>query len=360
MTLLKAATDAPGYLKAGFLGFAGSGKTFTAAQLAVAVRKHFSLTAPVAFFDTENGSPFVTQYVRRETGTDLLVVKSRSLQDLKATVRECVDGAASVLVVDSITHVWREVCDTYLATLNRARKSGGRSPLDRLEFSHWNYIKSTEMWGGWTDVFLNSPLHVIVCGRAGYDYDFEEDATGKKQLVKTGVKMKVEGEFGFEPSIVTEMTAEQTMNNGEVTGVTHRAFVLKDRTMDPAKSLVGAACDNPTAAFFQPHLDGLRPGQHVPVDTSRTTAMVIDEAGNPEFRKELQQREILVEEILAALDGAGFGGTSAEAKATRPRLLTECFGTASKTAIENMKSDHLREGLAKLRVRLAEIATGGK
>ena len=40
----------------------------------------------------------------------------------------------------------------------------------------------------------------MIAGRAGYDYDYEqrEDGTGK-DLVKTGIKMKTEGEFGFEP-----------------------------------------------------------------------------------------------------------------------------------------------------------------
>jgi hypothetical protein len=71
---------------------------------------------------------------------------------------------------------------------------------------------------------------------------------------------------------------------------------------------------------------------------------------------ERRQREIACEEIAAELDKAGLGGTSADAKTRRPRLLEECFGTASKTALESMKSESLREGLAKLRIRLSEMA----
>ena len=42
-----------GYLKAGFLGFPKSGKTFTSFRLAFGVRKHFGLKGRIAMFDTE-------------------------------------------------------------------------------------------------------------------------------------------------------------------------------------------------------------------------------------------------------------------------------------------------------------------
>jgi hypothetical protein len=44
-----------------------------------------------------------------------------------------------------------------------------------------------------------------LCGRAGYEYDHEENEDGGKDLIKIGTKMKAEGEFGFEPSLVIEM-----------------------------------------------------------------------------------------------------------------------------------------------------------
>lgn len=355
MSLLKPAEKKAGYLKAAFIGLAGSGKTYTATMLALGVRKHFGLSGPIAFFDTENGSPFVASHVEAETGQPLLVVKSRSLDDLKTTVRECIEAGVSVLIVDSVTHVWREVCDTFLARLNETRRANRRPVADRLEFSHWNSIKSPEMWGGWTDLLLNSPLHIIVCGRLGYEYDFEENAAGKKELVKTGVKMKAEGEFGYEPSLVIEMTANQVMENGEVVRITHSALALKDRTVDPRFNIAGRESDDPGFDFFLPHVQGLDPAAHAPVDTSRRTEVRIDEAGSGEWARERRAREIACEEIAAELDKAGLSGTANEAKAKRARLLEECFGSASKTALENTKADVLREGLCKLRVRLAEI-----
>lgn len=355
MSLLRPADKAPGYLKAGFLGLAGSGKTFTAVQLAIGTRAHFNLPGPIAFFDTEKGSDYASGTVEAATGQPLLVVKSRSLDDLKATVRECVAAGVSVLIVDSVTHVWREVCDTYLAKLNEVRRSNRRPVSDKLEFQHWSAIKAPEMWGGWTDLLLNSPLHIIVCGRLGYEYEYEENAAGKKELVKTGVKMKAEGEFGYEPSLVIEMSAEQVMHNGEVVKIVHTALCLKDRTMDPALNIAGTECENPTFDYFAPHVRGLNPASHVPIDTSRTTDVRIDEDGSGEWAREKRAREILCEEIAGVLSLADMAGTSADATKKRTALLLEVFGTASKTAMENTRADVLREGLGKLRVRVGEM-----
>jgi len=262
-------------------------------------------------------------------------------------------------VVDSITHVWTRLCEDFLKRVNDSRARNRMQTLDRLEFQHWNTLKP--MWNEWCDLLLNSPLHIIVCGRAGWNYSMDENEKGRKELSKVGIKLKAESEFTFEPNLVVEMSAEQVMERGEVASVTHRALVLKDRNPNGAQSLVGRSADNPGWEFFKPHLDYLTPGAHSFVDTSRETRIDVDEAGNGEWHREKRMREVLCEELAAELDKSSLSGQSAEAKKGRVRLLEECFGTASKTAIENMKSDHLRESLAKVRIRLSEMqeATNG-
>jgi hypothetical protein len=355
MTLLATVPPGGAYLKVGILGFAGSGKTHTAMLLAIGARKTFNLEGPIAFFDTENSTPYVSARIEAETGKPLLAVKSRSLDDLKATVKECVASGVSVLIVDSVTHVWREVCDTYLSRINQSRKANRQQPLDRLDFQHWAALKSEAMWGGWTDQLLNSPLHIIVCGRAGYDYDFEVDEKGRKQLVKTGVKMKAEGEFGYEPSLVVEMTATQTMNGDVVEKIDHEALILKDRF----DTINGKTFVNPTFAEFLPHIEKLKPTTGSGVDTTRKTDIVVDESGQTEWNRERRMRDVAIEELAGELDKAGLSGTAAEAKAKRARLLEECFGTSSKTALEGMRSDALRDGVAKARIRIAEMTQEG-
>lgn len=352
-----------GYLKAGFLGLAGSGKTRTAAELAIGTRALLGLKGPIAMADTEGGAVYVAQRVREATGLPLVGIRSRALDDVKKWLRACVAEGVSVAIIDSVTHYWREVCETYLKRLNDVRARKRLSPLDRLEFQHWQAVKGSEMWGEFSDMFLTLPLHVIVCGREGYEYEMEtrDDGSGKKDLVKTAVKMKTEGEFGYEPSLLVRMEQEQVMSGGELRGIVRRATVLKDRfgVLDGKTDAFSA--DDPagrTFEFFRPHVERLTPGAEVALDTSRRSDIEIAEDGSTEWYREKREREIAMEEIAAELDKSGLGGTSGEAKAKRPRLLEECFGTSSKTKMENTTANALREGLARLRIRLGEMKEG--
>lgn len=351
--MLKPLDPGTGFLKASFFGEAGAGKTTTATKLALGTRAYFRLDGPIVFFDTENGSPFVAKWIKQETGLDPLGVKSRSFDDLKKIVPDAIEAKASVLIVDSVSHCWDELNATYLRRINEARAQARKSKLDRLEFQHLNTVKT--MWGEWTSLFLNSPLHIITLGRLQNKWEMEENDSGKKELVKVGTRFRAEREFGHEASILVAMTSEQEMDEDRTVRVLHRAFVEKDRNPDPKTTLVGKSCDDPGFEFFRPHLETLTAGMHSPIDMSRTTPIVVDEQGNAEWQREKRDREIAIEELQAQLDKAGLGGTSNEAKASRARLLEECFGTAAKTKLENTRADALRGGLAKLRVRLDEI-----
>lgn len=354
MSLLKTVEPGGAYLKVGIFGGAGSGKTFTATNIAVGTRAFFGLTGPIAYFDTENGTPYVEEAVARATGTRLLAHRGRALSDLKAIVRECVEVGASVLIVDSMTHVWDEVKETYLRELNEARKQNRQGPLDRLEFHHWAAIKAEPLWGGWTNLLLNSPLHIIVCGRAGKVYEYQENDAGKKELITTGVKMKAEGDFGYEPSLVFEMSAEQVMDKGRVERIDNYALILKDRFNVINGKTLGPA---PTFEHFLPHVQRLRPTMATGVDTDRKTPMNLDASGDGAWQRERRQREIVLEELTAELDKAGLGGTSNEAKKARPILLEKCFGTASRTKLEGLSAAALREGLARVREEIPKVTT---
>lgn len=339
MSLLKPASGGS-YLKAGLLGFAKAGKTHTAMELAIGTRAFFGLTGPVAMYDTEQGSDYWAVRVHQATGHELVVCKSRSLTDLIGTTRECMAIGVSVLVVDSVTHVWREVCDAYLAELqNAARKKKWREP-DRLEFQDWARIKAK--WSAWPDLYLTSPLHIIVCGRAGYEYDFQTDERGKKELVKTGVKMKVEGEFGFEPSLLVEMIRD--WSEDDPPRMVNRATVLGDRF----DLMNGKSCDQPSFEFFKPFIERLRPAGHAPVDTQIKTTFGLDETRSDDWKREKDQREILSEKIAAAFKLAGMDGKGAEDQRRRCELLQRYYGSTSwKEVSERTPSSALAAGLAR-------------
>jgi hypothetical protein len=326
--LKKAETNEQAFLKGGILGFSGSGKTFTASMLAIALAKRASKPKPVAFFDTETGSDYLLPKFAVE-GIEVLRVKSYSYTDLLAAAREA-ESSCSVLVVDSITHVWRCLCESYQKRRN----------ISKLQFQHWNDIKRE--WGEWTTLYLNCRLHIIVCGRAGYEYDFQDD-DGKKELIKIGTKMKVESEFGYEPSLLIEMErAERSAKPGA--GWIHRAHVLKDRT----DTINGAAFDftrtktgykkggyQLVEKAFAPALAALNPeGEHIGVDATRTDEQRFSGPGGvPQWKYEEEQKAIALDEIAELLK-KHWPSQNGDDKEARAACLERAAGTRSWKKVE--------------------------
>jgi hypothetical protein len=347
MPLLKPLGQGQGYLKAGFLGFSKSGKTYTATDLAIGTYKLFGNCGDIVFFDTEGGSEYIATRLKQQIGKDLIGLKSRSFSDLVAVTKEIKPN--DVLLVDSITHIWRELCDSHLMRVNDALRRRNRNPRFKLEFQDWNPIKAT--WEEWTTWYLNAPVHVIICGRAGYEYDLQmNEETERKELVKTGVKMKTESEFGFEPSLLVEM--ERLIDPVKRRVTKRQATVIGDRF----GILDGKTFVNPKFKDFEPHLLLLKPGANNPIDTEIKSDTGVTEEGDIEWQKERKTRTILAEEIQGLLV-YHIPGQSAKDKQRKAALLHEAFNTRSWTAVEGLPSEVLREGLALLHERL-DTASG--
>lgn len=344
MGLLTTLGAGQGYLKAGFQGFQKSGKTYTAVLLAIGVRKHFGLDGPIAMFDTEGGAEYVAPMIRRETGKDLVGVRGRSFDQLMQAAQECEAGNVAVFIIDSISHIWTEVQESYLKQVNAKRAEKHLPARGRLEFQDWAPLK--RKWAKWIAWYLNSRIHVIACGRAGYEYDFTtNEETGRKELIKTGTKMKAETEFGYEASLLVEMERVKQANGKPV--LLHRATVIGDRFA----VLDGKVEDNPGFAFFKPHIALLTPGAHAPVDTNHQSEMNVEEQGGDGWSKERRVRTILCEEIQGVLVKAYPGRTDKE-KHAKLEAIESAFSTRSWTRVEGLDSATLEAGLAKIRTML--------
>lgn len=335
MTLLKKATNQTAFAKVGILGFPGSGKTFTAAEFAIGLAQ--GTNKPVAFYDTETGSDYLIDRFEA-AGVELLVAKTRAFKDLLQFMREA-EAVCSVAIIDSISHVWTELIDAYTKQLRRTRG---------LEFQDWAKVKTE--WRQFTDLYLNSKVHVILCGRAGYEYELEKNEdTGKNELFKTGTKMKAEGEMSYEPSLLLEMwrvKKSEIARDPTVTGWMHRCVVLKDRT----NTMNGAEIDNPTYASFRPHLSKLNiGGEHVGLDTTRTSEDLFDSPESASKRK--RQVEIALENIRDAFTLAGLGQSVSDKKRAK-ELALACFGESAWSAIDALPLEKLQYGLEKLRAAL--------
>jgi hypothetical protein len=356
MSLLQVIDDTPGYLKATFQGKAGSGKSRTATELGCFTRNFFHSTKPIAFFDTEKGSDYLQPLIEERTGMKPVRVKSRAFSDLMQVVKECLEGASDVLVVDSITHVWRELQESYLASLNRNSKY----PKKRMDIQDIMRVK--QLWQPWADLFMNANMHILVCGREGAEYGTQEDEeTGKRELVQVGQKMKVEGEFAYEGSLMVAMEAMQhptkiikrkrglqTFTERESRNIVNLATVIKDRF----DVINGKTFEMPGGEEFLPYLERLRPGADKPVDTALNTQKNMGDAINA-YDQEKRERAILCEEIEAALVSA-WPGQSAEAKKMKVETVQAAFHTGSWTRVQNLPSPQLRTGLDVIRTKIDE------
>lgn len=344
MGLLKPAQNGTAYLKLGMLGFEGSGKTFTAVEIAIGLTKLVKGNK-VAFFDTEKGSDFHIKRFKKE-GIQFDVVKSRSFVDLCNTIREAQANGYSFLIIDSITHVWRDLVQSWLNKKGR----------NHLTMKDWGVLKAE--WAQYTDLYVNSKLSIGMLGRAGHEYDMNEDEDGNQEISKSGTKMKVETETGFEPDLLLEMfkspkITETKLKSGKKKikrerGFVNKCVVLKDRT----DTMNGVEIERPTFKSFETVIKNLNfGGEHLGVDTTRTSEGAFKD---PDFSwsDKLKRREIQLELLKETLILAELDGTSTDAKKKRTEALIECFGTSAWTALQELDPDELEACNRKLKIKL--------
>ena len=328
MDLFQSAESTTAFLKMGIMGKQGAGKSYTAAKVAVGLvnllkeKKIDYASRPVAFFDTETGSDWLIPMFKA-AGIPLVVAKKKSFADLLAATRWA-EQNASLFIIDSITHPWRELLESYMKTKQRSF----------LQIDDWGYLKGSHGWQQFTDLYVNTKLHIIMCGRAGDDTEQYTDENGKRQFEKVGVKMKTETETGFEPSLLVLMEREF---NSHLNKVTHRGIIMKDRS----STLDDKEFDDPTFQDFLPHIALLNlGGGHIGVDTAGNSQHILTME-----KRDWQpvQKKIVLDEIETLLT-LRYPSTGKEDKVAKLKLILKHFN-ATWTEIETtMQLIDLRAG----------------
>ena len=342
-------------VKIGAFGPQGSGKTTTLFLLALGLSLTYHDGAPIGYHDTENGSDFMKAIADIE-GVPVLVRKSRSFADMCQGLIELRAAGACVYLEDSITHDWTELLEAFKR----------KKQITRIEMNHWGEIKP-EWANGWVVPMLNSPMHVLIAGRAGAVYEEIEQEDGSSKSGVTGSKMKAEGDFGYEPNLLFEMYGERVRlaPSGEpVKGAkrspkrggsfVHHAYILKDRT----RAIQGQEFSwtnlndykkgdwKKVFARFEPHFKFFKIGkggtQRALTDSPSTE--VFDANGNGEYYRNKQRREVALEEIENTMTLLWPGK---DAKSIRLKLLVveKLFGTRSWTRVTKLKPEEIEHGL---------------
>jgi len=332
--LLQPATNQMAFAKVGIYGFSGSGKTRTSAEIMIGLyhylleKKAIKKDTPLALIDTETGTDFLIPLYEKN-GVKTVRVKTRSFIDMCNVIKEA-EQSCFGLITDSVTHVWRDLVDSYQKKLSKSRKYKG------LTFQDWNIIKPE--WHKYNDLFVNSKLHIIVCGRAGWDYDYFENENGKKELEKLGTKMKAETEFTFEPSLVIEMEIAKQIKGEIGSKAVRLGHVIKDR--NPYNSLDGKSFTNPTFKHFKPFFDNLNIGsEHLGLDTTKDSSDLFDHNGHSEAYAKKKAKEIKLEEIENALSMK-----FPRDKNSRAKVAKQIFATTSWAAVTQKPFSELEAG----------------
>ncbi len=354
------------YAKIGAFGEAGAGKTFTAVMIAIGIIKLLKERGlpcknVIAMVDTETGSDWIKPIVEA-AGIEFLVAKTRAFTSLLDLVPEMTE-AADVAIIDSITHFWIEFQGAYKKKkLERAKARGWKAYTD-LTFQDWGILK--EEWAKFTDGFLMSELHVIMCGRAGAEYEYFENDEGKMELYQTGTKMKAEKEMGYEPALLIEMerirnpeavdafstaktkSAKQKAAKDMAASKTwvRRCYVLKDR----ADKIDGKQFDNPTFNDFLPHFEAINlGGKHVAIDDpNESSEELFGELGDSGEHPDKRRKKILLEEIQGEIV-RHWPGSDKWDKACKAEAISLVFDTRSWKKVEGYEITRLQLGWEKL------------
>ena len=172
----------------GIAGQSGSGKTYTALQIARGMVENAS---EIGFLDTENrrGSLYADKLDAPFLIGDLYAPFSPSRYS--DAIKEFQDAGVKLLVIDSVSHEWEQGCmEIAEAPLLRGKK-----------MADWKLAKSEHK--KFMSVLLQSDMHIICCIRAAEKTDFSDP----RKPVSMGICEIQEKNFMF------EMTASVMMFN---------------------------------------------------------------------------------------------------------------------------------------------------
>lgn len=271
------------YLKLALYGKAGSGKTLTSLLLAegLALRDK----KRVAFVDTERGSEFyaidIPERKVHPKAFDFDRLFTKSIMDTLEAVESIDPKEHSVVVIDSITHLWEAARAAYTGKL----MSNGGIPIQA-----WSSIKKP--YKKLMSILLDGNFHAIICGREGVV--MEEDAEGEPHV--TGTKMKAEGETPHEPHILGRMRPERTEEGGYIVKV----FFEKDRS----GILTGKTINWPNYTTIEPVVGYMSGTQQGKMGTEEETAEKDAAAIETQTQKAAKERETLFLQIRTALQNA--------------------------------------------------------
>lgn len=194
-------------LRVGIFGPAGSGKSMSALKLAHGLTGDWQ---KVCVLDTENNSAHLYSHLGEYSVLGLRAPYTP--EHYIEAIRTAERAGFEAIVIDSITHEW-------------AGEGGILELSDALgkdaKLSYTVWAKLTPRHNKFIEAILQSPAHVICCGRSKQDYALNQtEKNGKTVNVpeKIGLKAVTREGFDYETTVAFDLT------------IAHYAISTKDRT----------------------------------------------------------------------------------------------------------------------------------
>lgn len=191
-------------LRLALCGPAGSGKTYSALQVA----QGLAPDGRIAMIDTEAGSgELYAELCAYDVAT--LAPPYSPARYIEAIAAAGVAGY-DVLIIDSLSHAWTGQGGVLEMHDNAAASQRNRFAAWREVTPHHNAL---------VDAILAAPLHVIITMRTKTAYEVIDDGSGKKKPVKIGMAPVQREGLEYEFTLVLDLSVEG-----------HVATATKDRT----------------------------------------------------------------------------------------------------------------------------------
>lgn len=193
------ATKEKAKLRLAVFGPSGSGKTFTSLRIASGI------SDKIAFIDTERGS--ASKYADR-FDFDVLELVDRKLDNYIAAIQAAAAAGYDVLIIDSLTHGWKELIDD-VEKLARSKYKGNT-------WSAWSEGTPKQM--RFIDAILDYSGHIIATMRTKTEWTTETTSNGRSRPVRVGLAPEQGKGIEYEFDLLMELTTE------------HYGSIIKDRT----------------------------------------------------------------------------------------------------------------------------------
>ena len=199
MVTFAPATREKAFLRMALQGHSGSGKTYTALNIA----KFLANGGKVAVVDTERGS--ASKYAGGAPFTfDVADLETFEMTAFMDAVKSAEVAGYDVLIIDSLSHAWIGEG----GALDLHDKATARR-IDKNSFAAWADV--TPLYRRMFDAITGAQLHVIVTMRTKTEYIVEQNKWGKQAPRKVGTAPMIRDGSDYEFDVVGELDAEHNL-----------------------------------------------------------------------------------------------------------------------------------------------------